>query len=50
MRNTLISGWQPSNWHAVITGGFAAIEGSREAQFIDYTDTEESYELLPSGD
>ena len=42
--------WQTGSWQKSITGGFTAIEGSREAQFIDYSVVEESYELLPSGD
>lgn len=45
---TSTSNRQPSNWQH--TSGFTALEGSREAQFNDYSIVEESYELLPSGD
>ena len=38
------------NWTAQIRGGVSALEGFREAQSIDYSTMEESYELLPSGD
>lgn len=41
---------QISNWNHIVNGGVTALEGAREAQFIDYSFVEESYELLPSGD
>jgi hypothetical protein len=41
---------QTSNWQHNAVSGVTATEGSRVAQFIDYTNMEESYELLPSGD
>ena len=41
---------QISNWQQNILSGVSALEGSRQAQFIDYSIVEESYELLPSGD
>jgi len=37
-------------WQHNVLSGITATEGAREAQFIDYTNVEESYELLPSGD
>jgi len=39
-----------NNWEQHIRGGVTALEGFREAQSIDYSTMEESYELLPSGD
>ena len=39
-----------NNWEHHIRGGVSALEGFREAQSIDYSTMEESYELLPSGD
>jgi len=39
-----------NNWEHLIRGGVTALEGLREAQAIDYSTVEESYELLPSGD
>ena len=42
------SNWQ--NHNGQIHGGFSALEGTREPQFVDYANAEESYELLPSGD
>jgi hypothetical protein len=44
------SNWQTSDWQHLISGGVTALEGSRQAQFIDYSIVEDSYELLPSGD
>ncbi len=41
---------ETGNWQHSILNGITATEGSRVAQFIDYTIVEESYELLPSGD
>jgi hypothetical protein len=37
-------------WDGQVRAGVTALEGSRKAQFIDYSRVEESYELLPSGD
>ena len=39
---------QTSNWQE--NNGVTALEGFREAQDIDDSSEEESYELLPSGD
>jgi len=41
---------QTHNRQHNLRSGILALEGSREAQFIDYSIVEESYELLPSGD
>lgn|SRR5208283_5838659 len=41
---------ETGNWQRNNFSGITATEGSRVAQFIDYTTVEESYELLPSGD
>jgi hypothetical protein len=39
---------QTNNWQH--HNGFTALECFREAQYIDHSSEEESYELLPSGD
>jgi hypothetical protein len=41
---------ETGNWQRNDFNGITATEGSRVAQFIDYTTMEDSYELLPSGD
>jgi len=44
------SNGQTRNWQSSTRNGITATEGFRAAQFVDYSNTEESYELLPSGD
>jgi hypothetical protein len=41
---------QNNNRTHTVRNGVTALEGFREAQIIDYSIIEESYELLPSGD
>jgi hypothetical protein len=47
---TSTSNRQTISSQAMLTIGFPKFEGPREAQFIDYAASEETYELLPSGD
>ena len=46
---TTAKGYNDNREH-YMNGGVTALEGFREAQSIDYSTAEESYELLPSGD